>query len=333
MSIHIPLPSNGKRLIYDLTRFGIPEVPYLAAQNLPFTASALPDHTHRERMEISLILKGERTYYVDGKDYHLRGNQVFITWPHEIHGSGSYLHGRGLHYWMQAAIPRAGEPFLGLEAERAAPLLKAIWEMPRRQFRADPAMRDLYGRMLLICQTEPAPLSGLELSTLLLQWFLLLTDCAAKEWEDEITPDIAKALELISRVEGAHPSVAELAEAACLSESRFKGKFREQLGVPPGEYLLRRRIELGADMLVKKRKSITEVALDLGFSSAQHFSSTFKRFLGLSPFTWLKKQYDDGLGSLDGGLDEAVRPWVDDGGQLHGYVYKSHSGRHPSEYA
>jgi len=330
------LPSNGKRLIYNLEEFGLPEIPYLAAQNLPFTSTGLPMHSHRERMEINHILKGERIYRVSGKDYHLRGNQVFITWPHEMHGSGNYLHGRGLHFWMQAIIPRPGAPFLCYDAFRARPLLDALWAMPRRQFKAVSGMRDIFAHMLDICRRGPSELSGIELSALLTQWFLLLTRASASEWEDAITPDIAKTLEMMSRTPNLNLTIRELAETACLSESRFKGKFREQMGVPPGEYLLRRRAEMAADLLVKGGMSLTEIALELGFSSGQHFSSTFKKFFGVSPHAWLKKQGEEGYRNPTGAgggetSDDDMRPWVDDSGQLHGYVTRSHKGVHPSE--
>lgn len=334
MAIRLNLPRNGKRLIYDLGDFGLPEVPYLAAQNLPFTSTGLPMHMHRERMEINHILKGERVYHVDGKDYHLRGNQIFITWPHEMHGSGSYLHGRGLHFWMQAVIPKPGAPFLCYDAARARPLLDALWAIPRRQFKADPGMRDMYAQMLDICRKGPSELAGIELAALLTQWFLLLARASTRDWEDEISADIAKTLEMMSRSPNRNLTIQELADAACLSESRFKGKFREQLGVPPGEYLLRRRTERAADMLVKGGMSLTEVALESGFSSAQHFSFTFKKFFGVSPHAWLKKQDREGLARtiLDAdGNGGGVKPWVDDSGQLHGYVDVSHRGNHPIE--
>jgi AraC-like DNA-binding protein len=335
MPIRITLPPNGKRLIHDLSPFGLPEVPYFAAMNLPFTGVALPTHTHKERMEINLILKGERVYRVGGKDYHLRGNQIFVTWPHEMHGTGGYLHGRGLHFWMQFALPQPGQPFLNANAESVRPLLEAIWRMPRRQFRAEPGMRDLYARMLDIARRGPSELAGIELSSLMTQWLLLLVTASQKEWEEEISPDIAKALDMMSREHHAHVTIDELAEAACLSESRFKGKFKEQLGVPPGEYLLRRRTEIAAAMLARGDRNLTEIALDLGFSSAQHFSQTFKKFLGVSPQSWLKLQDDEGLGRRVDGPDdhdgEDVRPWKDDNGLLHGYVYKSYrGGNHPS---
>jgi AraC-type DNA-binding domain-containing proteins len=335
MAIRLHLPPNGKRLIYDLTPFGLPEVPYFAAMNLPFTSTALPTHTHKERMEINLILKGERVYRVGGKDYHLRGNQIFFTWPGEMHGTGSYLHGRGLHFWMQVALPKPGKCFLNFDADGVAPLLESLWKMPRRQFRADPGMRDIYVRMLDICRQGPSRLAGIELAALMMQWFLLFEAASRKEWEEEITPDIARALELMSRVPYRHVSIDDLAGEACLSESRFKGKFKEQVGMPPGEFLLRRRTEVAADMLMKGRLNATEIALELGFSSAQHFSLTFKKFFGLSPQSWMEKQDDLGLGKQgmenDDHEDEGVRPWIDDNGLLHGYVYESYpGGNHPS---
>ncbi len=336
MPIRLNLPPNGKRLIYDLTPFGIPEVPYFAAMNMPFTQPGLPAHLHKGRMELNHILKGERVYRVGGKDYHLRGNQVFVTWPDEMHGSGRFLHGRGMHFWMQAAIPKPGSPFLGQSATRIAPLLQALWSMPRRQFRALPGMRDLYVRMLDLCRTGPSELAGIEMAALLTQWLLLVASASAKAWQEEISPDIAKALEIMSRVPYVPRSINDIAEEVCLSESRFKGKFRDQVGVPPGEYLQRRRTEVAADMLVKGGRSMTEIALDLGFSSAQHFSQTFKTFFGLSPHVWLKRQADhDGLGTQNiednDHEGEEVRPWVDDNGLLHGYVYKSYPVRnHPT---
>ncbi len=329
------LPPNGRRLIFDLGRYGLPEIPYLAAQNLPFTSTGLPMHTHKERMEISHILKGERVYCVGGKSYHLRGGDVFITYPDEMHGSGSYLHGRGLHFWMQAVVPAPGSSFLRFDAERAEPLLRALRSMPRRQFKADAGMRDIFARILSICREEPSELAGVELSALLTQWFLLLARASARESGEEIPQDIARTLEIMSRVPYRHVTIAELAEAACLSESRFKGKFREIMGVPPGEYLLRRRTEMAGEMLARRRLSLTEIAIELGFSSAQHFSQTFKKFFGLSPNAWLLRQ---GAGDEAGSAKHAdsvgtgVRPWTDAGGLLHGYVDKSYrGGSHPIE--
>lgn len=325
MRINLKLPANGQRLIHDLTRFGLPEVPYLAAQNLPFTTLALPTHLHKNRMEINLFLKGERVYRVNDRDYRLRGNDVFITWPNEVHGSGSSLHGRGLHFWMQLLLPKPGRSFLGLNPDRARPLLEALWSLPRRHFRAGPEMRGLYSRILYICRMTPSALTTVRLSALVTEWLLEVIAGAAEPLESDVTPDIAKVLDTLDREPSRHYSIGELSQLACLSESHFKNKFRSQVGLPPGEYLQRRRLEAAIKLLTRGH-NITGVAHELGFSSSQHFSTAFKKFFGKSPLLWLREM-NNGNFSLtrETGLERKVdadglRPWLDEEGRLHGHI-------------
>lgn len=311
---HISLPAANGRLIYDLTPFGLPEIPYLAAQNVTHTSPGLPTHFHKGGMEINHFLKGERVYRVGDKDFHLRGNQLFVTWPDEVHGSGSFLHGKGTHFWMQLRLPKPGAPFFGLTADCAAPLLESIWEMPRRQFRADAAMQGIYYHMLQICRNGPSRLARAELTALATEWLLKMVVASTQSWEDEITPDINRALELAMRDPGRPHSVGELADAACLSESHFKIKFKQQMGVPPGDYLLRRRIEKGAEQLLKGRMNVTDVAYQLEFSSSQHFSTTFKKFFGASPQAWLKaQQCAEESRPRPAFSTEGLAPWFEDG--------------------
>lgn len=332
MSIHLNLPPNGKRLIYDLTPFGIPEVPYIAAQNLPYTTAALPTHIHKGCMEINHVLKGERVYSVAGADYHMKGNQVFVTWPDEVHDTGAYLYGRALHFWIQVRLPDPGKPFVGMDGPMAAPLVRELWELPRRQFRADPGMRGVYARILSLCRKGPEPLASIQMSALLAEWFLMVVAASRRAEEDEITPDIAKALKLADKNPNAHFSIGQLAEAACLSESRFKGKFKDQLGMPPGEYLLRRRLDRAAALLLEGGMNITEIAFTLEFSSSQHFSATFKRFFGKSPAVWLAEQSggfsakNGGNGGGANGPRGGLTPWIDEEGVLHGHIYKPDAG-------
>ena len=70
----------------------------------------------------------------------------------------------------------------------------------------------------------------------------------------------------------------------------MKARFREELGMPPHEYILRRRIDRAATLLADKttNRSVTEVAYDLGFSSSQYFATVFQTFHppNPQPVTW-----------------------------------------------
>lgn len=58
--------------------------------------------------------------------------------------------------------------------------------------------------------------------------------------------------------------------------------FRRAYGVPPHTYLLQRRVREAKRRLVEGATSI-EVALELGFYDQAHFSTTFRRFTGVTP--------------------------------------------------
>ena len=66
----------------------------------------------------------------------------------------------------------------------------------------------------------------------------------------------------------------------------FAAQFRAATGLPPHEYLLRRRVERAQEMLVEGATSLVEIALSVGFQNQSHFTSVFKRFVGQPPRAW-----------------------------------------------
>ena len=78
-------------------------------------------------------------------------------------------------------------------------------------------------------------------------------------------------------------TLAELSRVAGLSRRHFLRAFRESVGDTPLGYVRTLRIEEAKRRLSQGSRSITEVALDCGFSHAQHFATTFSRATGLTP--------------------------------------------------
>jgi AraC family transcriptional regulator len=70
----------------------------------------------------------------------------------------------------------------------------------------------------------------------------------------------------------------------------FAAQFRAATGLPPHEYLTRRRIERAQEMLLQDELALVEVALSVGFQTQSHFTSVFKRFAGQSPRAWRLSQ-------------------------------------------
>ncbi len=73
------------------------------------------------------------------------------------------------------------------------------------------------------------------------------------------------------------------AAQAGLSPFHFLRMFAKVIGVTPHQYLVRLRLRHAARLLADDSRSITDVALDVGFADLSNFVRTFHRAAGVSP--------------------------------------------------
>ncbi len=82
-----------------------------------------------------------------------------------------------------------------------------------------------------------------------------------------------------------------LAEVANFSPFHFHRLFAAWMGERLGDYVRRRRLEIGALRLVSQPASpVLHVALTVGFGSAEAFARAFKIRFGCSPTSWRSQQ-------------------------------------------
>ena len=75
----------------------------------------------------------------------------------------------------------------------------------------------------------------------------------------------------------------DAADQAGLSPFHFLRLFSSVLGVSPHQYLVRSRLRHAARLLADDKRSITDVAFDVGFGDLSNFVRTFHRAAGVSP--------------------------------------------------
>jgi AraC-like DNA-binding protein len=73
------------------------------------------------------------------------------------------------------------------------------------------------------------------------------------------------------------------ARTSGLSAFHFLRVFANALGVTPHQYLVRSRLRRAARLLADEERSITDIALDVGFADLSNFVRTFHRAAGVSP--------------------------------------------------
>ena len=77
--------------------------------------------------------------------------------------------------------------------------------------------------------------------------------------------------------------VPALARVALTSEAHFIRTFKQTFGETPHRYLQRRRLERAMALLRETERSVTDICLDVGFTSLGTFSRTFTHVIGMSP--------------------------------------------------
>jgi AraC family transcriptional regulator len=86
-------------------------------------------------------------------------------------------------------------------------------------------------------------------------------------------------------------SLRELSHAVGVHSSHISRQFHRVYGMTAGEYIRKRRVEFVMDSLRRaesKDLSLTDLALEAGFSSHAHMSATFKRVTGMAPSQYNK---------------------------------------------
>ena len=95
-----------------------------------------------------------------------------------------------------------------------------------------------------------------------------------------------RAKEIIETNLNGEVPLTQLARECGLSTGHFSRAFKDTMGVPPHQWLLRRRIENAMRLLRNQHLSLPEVALACGFSDQSHFTRVFTKLSGTSPGAW-----------------------------------------------
>jgi len=85
----------------------------------------------------------------------------------------------------------------------------------------------------------------------------------------------------------AHPAedfrLEQLAALAGLSKFHFHRLFKNAVGEAPSHYLLKVRMHEAKRLLRETKRSVVDVALEVGYANPSHFARFFRRETGLTP--------------------------------------------------
>jgi AraC-like DNA-binding protein len=99
---------------------------------------------------------------------------------------------------------------------------------------------------------------------------------------------LCRARELLVAARDDAPSIEAVARVVAISSSHFTRQFAALFGATPHQLRLRARLERAKGLLAAGR-SVTEVCLEVGFSSLGSFSELFRRRVGTPPSAYRRR--------------------------------------------
>ncbi len=142
--------------------------------------------------------------------------------------------------------------------------------------RAGDTARRIYDELLHIDSASGIAFEGLAL-------VLLAETLREVSRESSVPRWLRRVQERLHEEAVAIPSLKQIAADVGVHPTYLAASFQQHFGMGAGEYVRARRIEQARTMLASSERSLSEIALLLGFADQSHFGRTFKQQTGFSP--------------------------------------------------
>lgn len=168
-----------------------------------------------------------------------------------------------------------------LTGQAAVQFLAGLTELPfLARGETCPAAAELLGRLAAEADT-PRSRAASQLA------FALLCELSgADSAAPALPPLVQEAMEDIRANYAGLYGVEELSERLGVSKSHLVRMFTAALGIPPGRYLTKVRVEAAMRLLLHREYTLDVIASLCGFSGANYLCRVFKKETGHSPAQW-----------------------------------------------
>ena len=251
--------------------------------------------TSKDCLRIYYIMEGRFDWRIAHQPYALYPGDVALILPSTPFGSDNGVLDIGAFTWIHIGIQRQDNGHIlpdkssGLSESEGAAIGKALL------LNSFPVLSRFseVGKILKCIHTE---LFGLEIGyqarvnhqvdELLIQVTRQMT---RQSHSGRDFPKTFMRLEEVLRQNLAHQwTVEEMAALVGLGTTLFNERVKSYSGFSPINYLINIRISEAIKLLKQPEISVTDIALDTGFYSSQHFSTTFKKLTGYRPSEFRK---------------------------------------------
>ncbi|QKX05676.1 helix-turn-helix transcriptional regulator [Aquimarina sp. TRL1] len=281
------MPNNkAERTVINLNKLGFNRFLQFGHYKYTEAKPKLENHIHEDSIELCFFLKGQQFYRIKNELFQLKGNDIIIISPNTQHSTGTYPEDKGELFWLQVSLNEQEGLLCNLPSHQTNSLLNQLTKNSDIIFKGAHSLKTSLEELMNELQNPTSSLTALKINHLLIHVLLETLNLAQTPTQETSS----ERLEIINQyiMDNLHRIiyVDELASLIHVSTGYFKPWFRKNTGITPKEYINRIKIEK-AKILLSQKKSVTQVAFDLGYNSSQYFATSFKKFTGITPKSFL----------------------------------------------
>lgn len=237
-------------------------------------------HLHRD-LELVLLLEGETEVLADSVHAKMKGGDVFLTFPNQIHAYKTIQRERFMIFTVKAdLLPELAEVF-----ELSIPRSPVIEGAGR-----DPHVLALFEALAEACHLENHPYADARRRGYLLALFAELLgrmDITGIAVGD--SGALRSIVAFCTRNFSENLSLSLLEEKLHLNKYYISHLFSGKLGLRFNDYVNSLRISEACRYLVATDRSVTEISELVGFNTLRTFNRSFIKQMGMSPSEYRKQ--------------------------------------------
>ncbi len=253
---------------------GLPELPEVGKLQVKNAAWPMPMESHPDAVEFLLLRSGCKQIQVEDRLYEMQGGDLLVVFPGERHGAEDFVQNRTSLAYLLMAVPTEVPRFCMLEEEERSALWEQLKLLKGRMLKVSPSVCRTMDRLFDHVNTGLS-LERARIRTELMRFLFQILEEAGEE-DKSLPADIAAVIRYIREAREEMPDIAKMAALVNLSESRFKQKFKQATGIPPAEFTVREKIRESQTLLKDPARTVTSIAMELGFSYSPLFSVLFR---------------------------------------------------------
>jgi AraC-like DNA-binding protein len=117
---------------------------------------------------------------------------------------------------------------------------------------------------------------------------------------------LCRARDLLREVRDPSPTIEDLAREVGISPFHFIRQFEAVFGTTPHQFRIQARLDLAKHLLARGQHSVTDVCMEIGFSSLGSFSTLFTQRIGETPSAYRRRVRS--LVQVPGAMPAALTP-------------------------